>query len=39
MSKEKKIAIIVDDDEVEKERQLAHREEELVMELIGMCVC
>ena len=39
LSKEKKITIIVDDDEVEKERQLAQREEELVMDLIGTCLC
>ena len=38
LSKEKKITIIVDDEEVEKERQLAQREEELVMDLIGTCL-
>ncbi|XP_070190368.1 uncharacterized protein [Littorina saxatilis] len=35
MSKEKKMTMIVDDDEKERERNLAKREEELVMELIG----
>ena len=29
------MAIIVDDEELERERRLARREEELVMELIG----
>ncbi|XP_076466964.1 uncharacterized protein LOC143298129 [Babylonia areolata] len=35
MSKEKKMTIILDDDEVEKEKMLASKEEELVMDLIS----
>lgn len=33
--KDKKMTLIVDDEEVERERQLAHREEEMVMDLIS----